>query len=528
MIARTASRAAARASVAIKCPVPLENWTKCRYASSFPPVDRPGSSSGFSQRPSSASLGELLDTLQSFRVEARRPTKTAYIRILDCLADYASRRRLSVISGDQKVLIWRILLGTLRDAASGSVALGAEQLPPLFKLASIFPEIRPALSIEIDALPQVSADVWEEICRQAIKTEHLEHLYVTISRMIESHVAPSEYVSKHAIRLACEWACPRLGLQLARWLEQHAEGGRVVEVLSWVQILIASAENQYLEGVEIAWRRATRTKSFTPDEGIILTVLGVAGRWGRPDMAVSALEVLPSISVVAGEHHLAPLLEAYVNAGQLPDAFRVLSSLRSAGISPTMGTAAPIISRLHSPDTIDQAFFALEDMHRQGTLVDISALNAVIKASANLGDIKRARATQIAVSDFGLKPDVDTFNTVLRCCVDGGYRQLGETVFSEISGGVVAPNVDTYDLMIRLSLGEVNYEDAFYYLEKMKAQGITPSYRVYARLLETCVERKDRRWRLVVEELESLGYRIEPWLRDLINKRSDRPRPSVH
>ena len=60
-----------------------------------------------------------------------------------------------------------------------------------------------------------------------------------------------------------------------------------------------------------------------------------------------------------------------------------------------------------------------------------------------------------------------------------------------------------------LCLTQSTYEDAFYYLEKMKADDIKPPHTVYQALLRKCITAEDKRWMAVREEMESLGYKMQ-------------------
>lgn len=250
------------------------------------------------------------------------------------------------------------------------------------------------------------------------------------------------------------------------------------------------------------------TKAFSPDEGLILAVLAVAGRWGRTGLASQALDLLPSLNVEAQEHHMAPLLEAFCNEGRVPDALKVVSSLRASGINPTLSTVRPIIRVLSkNTEIVDQAFYALEDMHKEGEVVDVAALNAVIAASARLGDLQRARATQLAAADLDVTPTIDTFNLVLEACSSGRHRHLADTLLKEIAEAGLQPNEVTYEAMVGVCLSEVEYEDAFHYLERMKAEGFKPSKQIYLRIGFKCARNNDSRWKLVAEEMAQVGYR---------------------
>ena len=209
------------------------------------------------------------------------------------------------------------------------------------------------------------------------------------------------------------------------------------------------------------WDRSIESKRYTPDEGLVLSVLGVAARWGRPDLATKALEVLPALAVRPQEQHLVPLLEAYVTAGQLPQAITVISAIRAAGMIPSIVTAEPIISALNTVELIDEAFYALEDMRKAGNAVDVTAVNAVIEASVRLGDLQRVRATQAAAGELGVSPNLETFNIVLSGCIEARHRPLGDTVLVEMAALSIVPDSSTYCGLIRLCLTQTKYEDTW-------------------------------------------------------------------
>ena len=269
--------------------------------------------------------------------------------------------------------------------------------------------------------------------------------------------------------------------------------------------------------MEKAWQKIIPSHAFTPDEGLLLRVLSVAARWGRPSLAIDALEVLSSkLKVTAGEHHLVPLLEAYVNAGQVPEAFSVLPQLRSAGINPNRRAVESITAKLRTVALVDQAFYALEDMRKSGKTIDPSALNAVIDASMRLDDMQRVRATQLAAASLGVAPNVEMFNLVLEACARTKMRRLGDTVMADMATAGIKLDATSYENMIRLCLSQPDYDDAFFYLEKMKDVGFKPRVQVYEWLAVHCVERKDGRWKIVLDEMTSMGYRKSQRLRSII------------
>ncbi|EIW67709.1 hypothetical protein TREMEDRAFT_33353, partial [Tremella mesenterica DSM 1558] len=332
--------------------------------------------------------------------------------------------------------------------------------------------------------------------------------------MLDLKLTPSSKIIHNAISVLCEAGCPRtaLGMMEAVLHKTNLE----IAPSAWMHILTSSAANLFADGVESAWQRLVHLKKFTPNEGLVLQVLSVAARCGRPALAIEALEILSQCKIRPMEHHLAPLLEAYVNAGQVQDAMSVLSTIRHAGMIPTMRTAQPIVEALPSIELIDRAFYAIEDSVQKGQTIDITALNAVIKASVLAGDIQRARGSQTAAVELRLNPNIDTFNIMLEGCVRSKMRALGDTILSEMKTSPIAPDAATYEHMIRLCLTQEPYDDAFYYLERMKSEKLRPSLEIYEALAARCAENHDRRWKAVLDEVSEKGYRRSATLQRVV------------
>nr|XP_019012989.1 uncharacterized protein I206_02486 [Kwoniella pini CBS 10737]OCF51770.1 hypothetical protein I206_02486 [Kwoniella pini CBS 10737] len=469
-------------------------------------------------------LSHLLERLSTLKAENRRPKPEAYVEILKAAGDFSLSR--SIPGDESENLGWHVAQAAWEDARAGNVDLGEEGMEAFLRFTVMNPDLLQSFLLYTDSTIPGS---YNALARAASASGNLEHLIYVLNQMFSKNIPPPLYIIKSAIRLACEWDCPRLALQLAEKVENESAVGARIDQSAWTEILIASADAHFLSGVEIAWRRVK--DNYTPDEGLILSMLNAAGRWGRPDFASSILEYLP---IPPQEQHLAPLLEAFCNAGEVPNAFHVLVSIREAGITPTMATVQPIVSVLSNAEVIDQAFYALEDMQKAGQPIDITALNALIDASARLGDLQRARATQMAAPDLGLSPNIDTFNLVIACCITAKHRPLGDTILNEINTLALSPNATTYENMISLCLTQPKYEDAFYYLEKAKSDGFKPSYSAYNSLVRKCITANDSRWRLVVDEMKTVGYRVDNELHEFINSggrsrsRTDQGRAGSH
>jgi pentatricopeptide repeat protein len=259
---------------------------------------------------------------------------------------------------------------------------------------------------------------------------------------------------------------------------------------------------------------------ITPDEGICIHVLHTAGRHGLPDLASDALRILKYIGTTLQEYHFAPVIESFCVAKKMKEAFGVLHIMRNNGIAPTMDSADPIFRVISRDiDAVDEAWALLNSVREAGENVDVIALDVLVKAAVQLGDLQRAVGTYQTYPEHGAKPTVDTFNLLFQGCVAAKHRELGDRFLKEMTiNGNVKPNVATYEQVILLCLTQKTYEDAFFYLEEMKGPGsqLRPTRAIYEAIIKRCVQEGDERYKLARSEMRQCGYHEDPKVTEYI------------
>jgi len=283
--------------------------------------------------------------------------------------------------------------------------------------------------------------------------------------------------------------------------------------------LVASGRTEKLillqaDGVQKCWEKAVHELNLTPDEGACIAVLHTCARHGLADLATDTIRVLRSIGVEWQEYHFAPLLEAFSSAGKLKEAFGTLHLLRRNGIVPRPETVQPISNLLKNDiDRVDRTWKILDELRDEGHSIDAAAINAIIDASITLGDLQRAIGAYKTFNDYASRPDIETYNLLLRGCIDAKHRELGDKLLLDLKQAGIRPNALTYERIILLCLTQPTYEDAFFYLEEMKAQKFLPPLRVYEAIIRTCVVAGDSRYALALTELGQCGYTLSQDLR---------------
>lgn len=232
------------------------------------------------------------------------------------------------------------------------------------------------------------------------------------------------------------------------------------------------------------------------------------------------------------------MLDAFCHNGKISDAMDTLAVMRQQGMChPTLETAEPIVRLVgQSTDLLDSAFFALETLRREGRTVDIAAFNAVIKAAEALRDLPRAMAIYTQAQSLGVRPSTETYNVLLSACVatrakDQGLRliakmdseastkkQTKQTEQAETSEPLVPFNSETFERVIELCLTQTKYDDAFHWLDKMKQAKLRVPLTTYEALVRKCIDRNDKRYRAVLEEMQLGNYKPSNKLVEYVKK----------
>lgn len=350
-------------------------------------------------------------------------------------------------------------------------------------------------------------------------------------------------------------------------LRSEARSGQVARRLApsiWMSILRSCAEGGYLPGVELAWSRAVTQGLLSPDDGLILTILGLAAKEGSAQMARVCLHQIdptfnelnpipststgptsdstigsssrrlsmPTKSTEIQEWHLAPLFEAHCSARDYEGALRTLGAYYRRGFHITDRTTRRISTSIY-PDkaSLQLAMDALNKAAiapQVGT--HIAIVNAVLTAAVWLGDLAQALEIYRAIPSYHaiaspsgvqarpskthkcITPNLDTFNSLLSGCIDAADYETGVDLLKDLNKLRIQPTAVTFERMIILCLTQCIYEDAFGFMEEAKDKNIKPSRKSYEALVRKCFREKDHRWEQVLDDMQDRGYHPSPTL----------------
>ncbi|CAG8450497.1 15009_t:CDS:2 [Funneliformis mosseae] len=279
-------------------------------------------------------------------------------------------------------------------------------------------------------------------------------------------------------------------------------------------------------GVQYCWETLQRRGKIDLDEGACIDMLYFAGNNGKADLILQIMEYLMNVrKVKLQKWHFLPLLQSYIKAKEIKKAMESLHIMRKSGLLISLFDANEIFLHIRkSAESIDHAYYCLEELHNEGKVIDPTALNVIIAACSNVGgkskrniDLVRAFETYKAAEKLGVKPNTETFNILLLICCFAKQKDVADQLWQEMHELKIVPIGLTYCRMIKTICTQDDYEEAFTYLEEMKSKNILPSQDVYENIIKKCVSNGDARARLALEEMEGFGYGLSETLYGFLN-----------
>ena len=163
-------------------------------------------------------------------------------------------------------------------------------------------------------------------------------------------------------------------------------------------------------------------------------MLAAAARQGDASLASEVLRVLGERKTVLTIEHYELLLDTYLAASDLNAALSLLSIMQTAGIAPEEASTRPLVAYLRQDRSSPKvAFDELQNIHEQGRIIPLTAVNAVIQAALynkdtahDDGDITLAMDIFKSLPSLSTPPTpaLSTFNILLRGCSESKRKDL--------------------------------------------------------------------------------------------------------
>ncbi|KAJ2861528.1 hypothetical protein GGI22_002435 [Coemansia erecta] len=346
------------------------------------------------------------------------------------------------------------------------------------------------------------------------KVRQDEMMYSVYLEMRERGLVPS-YPGAHETIVGLAWVGEMdLALQV---LQESIDNSIAFTWRTYMDILASASFYMHHKAYKLAYTQLLTVFGLHITKGEYDAGLSIASRVGDYKLATSILEALGRTKYPIRGREYEALFDSLLVCKQWGAAFRVLGNMRKAEYGKTAKTLRTLVRALtmepeKTEKLVGKAYEELLKASRwMPELLDTITLNAFVGALAQSGYVEAAFMKLSEWFDtHSIKRSIETYVAILAGCVNN----KGNSKVAEMALGMMLdvdkfePTKDIYELMIRISLKKFNYEDAFVYLDSMKAQKMAPDWLTYASIVRRCANVRDPRAKVALEEMRSLGYVI--------------------
>ncbi|KAJ2006057.1 hypothetical protein H4R26_001598 [Coemansia thaxteri] len=303
---------------------------------------------------------------------------------------------------------------------------------------------------------------------------------------------------------------------------------------TFVALLRGAGRRMHYEAYRAAYAHVAAVGGAQLTEGDCCAGLAVAARAADAALGADLVRRLRANAYPVNERHMEPLFEALVRASRWPPAFRALAAMRDAGFATTPASLRVLTRALTLPPdcaeaAVDAAHVALLACRSTAPrAVDSTTLNAMLAGLSLSGCVEAAADRLHRWYGPTMPRSVDSYAAVLRGCVLRKNTAVAERALAQcIDVDHLTPSKLIYALMIDISLRQFNYEDAFVYLDAMRALGYTPDWRTYSSIVRRCAAVRDPRAATAIEQMKADGHPITRSLSESVETYARKKAPSA-
>ncbi|KAJ1721349.1 hypothetical protein LPJ53_004128 [Coemansia erecta] len=367
---------------------------------------------------------------------------------------------------------------------------------------------------------------------------------VALSMQARGVPPDSECVRPLVVALA-DAAEPSVALRAAQWGEAHGVALPPPVLLRLLRS-VGRHSGDCAAFAELWHRlRACAGPGELPVEEDCLAGLRLAARSGDHGLAQSIVGHLRARGFPLRDFYVEALVLALARAGLWARAFEVLAEARAAGACRSANSVrglARLLADTRASDSAaaataadadaaaaaelgDRAFAALQQTPAS-LAADSVTLDALVSGIASAGHPAEALSRlQSWYDELSQRRTLSSYTGVLRACIYPSNQRVAEQLLRlMLDADGLEPSADVLEMMVRVSLGQFNYEDAFVYLDAIKAAGRAPQWATYAALARRCAVAGDPRAAVALREMRELGLPVTDALQAYVDARGRSPR----
>lgn len=254
----------------------------------------------------------------------------------------------------------------------------------------------------------------------------------------------------------------------------------------------------------------------TPQSYLLMLQLLCAGR--NFNTARNFLLSIPKKSngaVELDDKHFNCLIRAFGEAGLFKESLKVFQTMKSIGVSPSAVTFNSLFSILFKRGRTGIVFELYDELLKTyGVKPDLYTFNILIRGFCMNSMVDEGFKFFKEMDSFKCEPDVITYNTIVDGLCRAGKVKIAHNVMKGMlkKGSDSMPNIVTYTTLIRGYCGKQEIDEALGVFDEMIARGLKPNDITYNTLIGGLCEA--RRFEKIKEILKEFSGGNEGFVPD--------------
>lgn len=285
-------------------------------------------------------------------------------------------------------------------------------------------------------------------------------------------------------------ACARVGdvsraLEIAR--RMPLEGIRL-NIVTNNHLLEAYCNAGRLERAFAMAKDMIQHQGIKPNSHTYDTLIRGCGRWGQLDAALRLLSSMQSAGVFPTVITYSVAIDACARAGgpvAVDRAFELLRKMERAGLEPNVVTFNSLIHACSQGKKVQLAFDVFNGMVKAGVTPDLVTLCSLVDVCGRAQDFDKAFSiVKVFLQRYPrLKPTVPVYNAIMHACFKAGDFDRMLSTFQEMQNLRLRPSIVTFSTLISAFSSVGNMEAALSFMDDMKTYGLRPSRQLFTSII---------------------------------------------
>ncbi|XP_024519897.1 pentatricopeptide repeat-containing protein At5g27270 [Selaginella moellendorffii] len=214
-------------------------------------------------------------------------------------------------------------------------------------------------------------------------------------------------------------------------------------------------------------------KGFDVEDSTLGHLIAAYGKAGRYEVLTRLKPELPRNNFVYSS-----MVGALINCNQLEEAAGLVEKMRQIGLKCDSVLVSILLNAYSKAGLVEDADALIHMARGDGILLDIVAYNTIICR------LKKAIDTYSSLTNLGLRPSLQTYDTMISVFAKSGRTRDAEKMFKDLKSAGFQPDEKVYSQMMNCYAKSGMYEHAADLFEAMKLRGLRPHEVSYNNLID--------------------------------------------